>query len=510
MPRKKQYYQEITMQKIYIIVLSSFIACTSMGMHDAGSSEPKRYIPTLFKMATDRVQKNVHQEVQRDRKFLRDTEQLNAENVKRNIKNEIALLDLPEELSEKVMEAYVHDIRWEHAYNEKSHLLDHKEEGEPVEFCNANSDASQIAVIVKASHMIEGVRIGGVSNLLSDRSLYLWRENPESENWTKKFQATLSDTAEDVVWSASDNELCVASRENIAVFAREKSEDDFKLLHTMPIARFRGSPERNVSSFFHNFSHHGSGVRKMEELWECFGRFAWNHDKQELAVETTRDPQKKISCLEILTVKDDGTIRKKQAIDIPISSNLGINAIDWHDNGNLHVTEADVNKNLNVSVWQQDWNDRYVHYDDYIISQAHMIAACRWRHCDALAQGGKRYTFSQMQKDNYNSIGLGATRALVRHRITYFKNMIFAVRSGNDGEVRAVCTLKDCHGLDKYGYLVKRYGVLSTIAEYMSQPHEERQLKHERQIFGPYYDNWVQDQRRFAFFHPVAAWDGDE
>ena len=450
------------MNKRYIALLSSFIACTSMGMDDAASSsEHQKYIPSLLKMMIDRVQKNVHQAVRKDAALLQDANQLNATNLVKNIKNEIALLELPEELSEKVKDAYKNSHRWG-TISKSSYYLDHKNHSkgsvimekqkvqditsEHVVFCNANSDASQVAVIAQSLAWTRNAVIDGISPDPTGRLLYLWREcRPDQTKWSKKVQAKVCDDAEDVVWACSDNQICVAGRQAIMVFAREKKDDDFSLLHTVPVVRYRDEAFDIMRMY--------QGYRKIEQLWKRFGRFNWNHEAQELVVETGRDFIAKKACLTILRACD-GAVKQTQMIEIPLGGDRGIDVIDWDQEGTLQISQG-VEYEMRVHVYDQDQAGAYQKINQLMLSGVGIRLGLHGQSCFAQTQDGQKisYRLSPTQKDALRSMYEMYCDRFSKEFREY--EMVIAIREHPEYGMRSIGYLLDRHSIfDQYAFNV--------------------------------------------------------
>jgi hypothetical protein len=92
----------ITMNKTYLIVLSSLIACSSWGM------ERVHQPLSLLETAAKAVAKNVDLAVRNDVQLLKEQNLCTEENVRKNILNEIALLEMPDDsiAAEAVIKAY--------------------------------------------------------------------------------------------------------------------------------------------------------------------------------------------------------------------------------------------------------------------------------------------------------------------------------------------------------------------------------------------------------------------
>jgi len=483
------------MNKTYLILLSSLIACSSRGMDAPNTGEPSapksyvlKYENSLQDFALNCVQKNIHQAVKRDVELLKTSNQLTPANVAKNIKNEIDLLGLPEYFSAKVLAAYKQSDRWGSNWDWNNRiLLDHQDERhsgnmmmkgraeecktEQVIFCNANSDASQVAVIADSlawtnNNFLYGIRyppqrIG--------RLLYLWQEDTddESKKWSKKMQAKLDPTAEDVVWSSSDNELCVASSNAIMVLARSKPEEDFKVLHTIPITRFRNQ-DLDILKVW-------EGNTKMDKIWQSFGRFAWNQDTQELVVETERNLVDKKSRLAILQLID-GVVKNRQNIEIPISSAWGINAIDWKSDGKLEI--YDLNKQqrrMVVSLWNIHENV-YELAAELVVSYDKLMDLLKDTQLVVQSENGSSYTLSRTQKNSIRSTLLNWDNC----GFSWGKNLIMAIREHPEVGLRSVGTGVSGHSLDRYGYVVgNKYSSLQAILNCLCQKDCDEEHMHD-------------------------------
>src|SRR5271156_4538060 len=83
------------MNKTYLILLSSLIACTSRGMDDAEQIPSK--VPSLLTLAAKQIANNIDLQVQEDVKILKEHNQLTQENVHERILNRFAMLELSED-----------------------------------------------------------------------------------------------------------------------------------------------------------------------------------------------------------------------------------------------------------------------------------------------------------------------------------------------------------------------------------------------------------------------------
>ena len=455
---------------------------------------------SLFDLAGEQVQRNVHQEVEKDVEALRASGQLNPENVRKNILNQIALLDVREDIAAKVLQAYKRSPRWECLRDERV-ALDHKDQdwvkclsgeknmeslkSEYVVFCNANSDASEVAVIAQSCAWEHGNLYYGTPPEAKDRLLYLWRENRDIQEWSRTLQGIVDQDAEDLVWSSSDQALCIAGRETIAIFMRETVHDDFKQLYIVPVMRFRDE-RLDVLGMWRGAQDSGlwQSSGNMDELWQSFGRFAWNDAKQELVVETDRRPDARHSQLSIIPLKD-GAVEKTQTIEVPISSAWGINAIDWSDEGDLHVVDVASDRyvinNVSISIYTVNAEDGMYVLDERRVLQGRTL----WKVLEgeiqaALCENDRPYVVSQVIKNNLRSIAplSGYLFLVERNRRIYLQhNQTIAVREHEDVGIRAIGYMYDAHSwFDKYAFIVhSKEPRFSSIVQYLSRdPKRER------------------------------------
>jgi len=441
-----------------------------MGMENAASSAEnssayQRDIPSLLKLATDRVQKNIHQEVKKDAALLQDANELNATNLEKNIKNEIALLGLPEELSEKVKKAYKKSSRWGSRSDGVAYYLDHKDQdradvltgkkkaedftSEYVVFCNANSDASQVAVITESSAWTHEHLYHWIKPNPTGRLLYLWSEcPPDQTKWSKKVQAKIADDAEDVVWAPSDNQICVAGKQAIMVFARENKDDDFSVLHTIPVVRYRDEAFDIMQMYQRS--------RGTEQVWEKFGRFNWNHEAQELVVETERDFIAKKACLAIMQMHN-GAMKQTQTIEIPLGTDRGIDVIDWDEEGALQISQGVEHDNPGMRVHFYDKNKEGVYQksNQLTLSEIGIRLGLRGESCFAQTEDRQKisYALSQTQKDALRSMYMMYCDRF--NKEFRERSMVIAIREHPEYGMRSLGYWLDRHSIfDQFGFKV--------------------------------------------------------
>lgn len=437
------------MNKTYIILLGSLIACTGRGMDDAREAKKVRYSceRSLLEMSTDVVQKELHQAVKKDLALLRDSQQLTVTNVEKNIENEIALLGLPEDLENHVSKAYRKSIRWLNIPQDEGvvHGNYGKTEGENewVVYFKPNSDASEIAEIVW-----KGDR--------AQRYLYVWRENADS--WYKTLQSKVDATAEDMVWDSEDNALLVASNDAITILNRTEENPLFTVSQRVQIAPFRlKRSEFGLTAYSQPVS------ERIDDIAKVFGRFAWNAEKKHLAVETNRNMAAMQSQVTIVHLGDNNAVSNTQEVKLPIVDEYGINSIGFDETGALHIVSVAQEK-IKVASWWLNAGKYEPSHETAIDSDNFLIA---------LLKGECPAPLTQASADNLLSNGhfsgiAGIILESKRFPGIQHERVMTAVRRNQNAGLRHVGFLKDGYSQFPFGFVIHNEVIsIPTIARYM-------------------------------------------
>jgi|GEM_PF-2992314 hypothetical protein len=458
---KKRFLGKTIMNnKAYLILLSSFIACTSMGMKRAAEDdaiEVKRVRYTnsnlsLLEMSSDVVQRELHQAVKKDLVFLKDSQQLTATNVEKNINNEMALLELPESLENHVSKAYRVSDRWLNIpkYEQVKHgeYGREEEENEWIVYYKPNSDASEIAEIVW-----KGDR--------DQRYLYVWREN--ADGWYKTLQSKVDATAEDMVWDSADDVLLVASKDAITILNRTPENPLFAVSQKVEITPFRFEKSK------FGLAGYGKSVSEtIDDIAKVFGRFAWNAEKKHLAVETKRDMVTMKSHVTIVQLDDNDAVRNTQEIQIPIVDEYGINSIEFNENGVLGVVRVTQEK-IKVASWAiGSWGlntGKYEPNGDTAIDSIEILTAL----------DGK-YPHQVTQASAHNLLSNGRFSGIVGNMLEYVRfpgiereHVVTAIRRNQNVGLRHVgFATKGANSQSPFGFLIHNEVIsLPTIARHM-------------------------------------------
>lgn len=443
------------MNKKYIVLLSSLIACSSWGMENISEHERIRYsdgVSSLLEMSADMVQKNIHQAVKKDLIFLRDSVKLTPQNVEKNIKNEIALLEVGDALQDCVFNAYIKSHRWLNI--PKAEAVIHggygreNEENEWVVYFKPNSDASEIAEIVW-----KGDR--------NERYLYIWREN--AEGWCKTLQSKVDATAEDMVWDSDDYVLLVASNEGITILNRTPENPRFTVSQQVKIAPFR---LRKDAFGLTGYSQPVS--ERIDDIAKVFGRLAWDAEKKHLAVETKRDMATMQSHLTIVALDDNNAVSNMQEIKIPIADEYGINSVEFNENGLLSLVRVAQEK-IKVARWHLN-GDKYEPLEESAIDSDVVLA---------LAEGTYPAEFTRLSADNLLSNGqfTGIVEEVVKYvRFPGMNNerIMTAVRRNPNVGLRHVGFIQESKDSQSgFGFLIHNELInLRTIARYICRCYE--------------------------------------
>ena len=297
------------MNKAYIILLSSLIACSSRGMDDAEQIPSK--VPSLLTLAARGVARNIDRVVRENAQELNKDNELTTKNVLASIRDNFAVLNnLPLTLKDEV---------------ERQYSI----------FYKKRNDASCTQVLSNGGK-VEQAAINDTGDLIAvlinygQHSLRIWQENADGwhgetiKKWPWRWY--LYGTVK-VSWGFHD-QLLVAQDTSFEVL-QKNDQGRFETLHKEDFA--------NSMGHWFNFQYLYSN--------SCV---AWNSDCKILAIERTRE------YLDLYQVSNDGN-QLARTILIEEEGDHGrrsIESITWRPDGKLCVHSRDEAGVVRISEWE--------------------------------------------------------------------------------------------------------------------------------------------------------------